>query len=625
MPKFSRLNAFFSLGTNVNKVKGQDDDFDQEDGVISDFQPELKLDTEDSVLIELSKQWTNKWEKYNESHLKGRQKKAQSYWEGKLPDELGELTGDDKPKSDNLIFEALETFLPVATKQKPEPFISSDETPEGEEFVQLLQKVLMTETDTLKLKLKTKQVTRHWALYFVGIMKIGWNEKTDDIILKTIRPQKLILDPDSIIEESDYQGEYVGEYREETAADLINRFKNKKEFIKGLVRGKMGTLIKYVEWWTDDMLFWTLKDEVLDKIKNPHWNFDDENRTPRMIKETFINEFNEEVETEVEEKNESGEVIEDVEIVKGKNHFPHSKKPYVFLSVYNLGDRPHDNTSLIEQNFINQDRINKRQIQINKNVDNMNGGWVVSLAKAGFSTKEQASQVVKSLRSGGAVAIPAGSPSEAIQKITGNSLPPDVFNSLQDARNELRGVFGITGLSPQGTQKEKTVRGKIIFRGQDGDRISGGITEYLEQFYDLIYNWMVQMVYVYYDQGNFISLLGEEDGLRLQQLIETDFTKRLIVSVKEGSLIPRDNLTKRNEAVDLWTAGAISPLDLHKRLEDPNPEEATKNLLLWQQGQLPQELQGGQLPTQQEIPNEQLPIQQGPLPEQSPALSNVPV
>ncbi|MEK7091755.1 MAG: hypothetical protein AAB900_02080, partial [Patescibacteria group bacterium] len=54
-----------------------------------------------------------------------------------------------------------------------------------------------------------------------------------------------------------------------------------------------------------------------------------------------------------------------------------------------------------------------------------------------------------------------------------------------------------------------------------------------------------------------------------------------IVSVKEGSLIPKDRLTERNEAIDLWGAQAIDPLTLAERLEDPNPQEFTKRLVLW--------------------------------------------
>ena len=42
------------------------------------------------------------------------------------------------------------------------------------------------------------------------------------------KPENLILDADSYIDDTEYLGEYIGEYREDTAGNLIKRFPNKK-------------------------------------------------------------------------------------------------------------------------------------------------------------------------------------------------------------------------------------------------------------------------------------------------------------------------------------------------------------------------------------------------------------
>ena len=73
----------------------------------------------------------------------------------------------------------------------------------------------------------------------------------------------------------------------------------------------------------------------------------------------------------------------------------------------------------------------------------------------------------------------------------------------------------------------------------------------------------------------------------------------LKVSVKEGSMIPKDSLTRRNEAIDLYTAGALAPIDLFRRLEDPNPEQTAANLAAYQAGQVmgaPMQTQGTEVP-----------------------------
>lgn len=67
------------------------------------------------------------------------------------------------------------------------------------------------------------------------------------------------------------------------------------------------------------------------------------------------------------------------------------------------------------------------------------------------------------------------------------------------------------------------------------------------------------------------------------------------VSVKEGSLIPKDELTRSNQAVDLLAAGQIDPLTAFEMMDLPNPTEILKRLVTWQTN--PQALLGGQVPT----------------------------
>ena len=57
------------------------------------------------------------------------------------------------------------------------------------------------------------------------------------------------------------------------------------------------------------------------------------------------------------------------------------------MEIFNLGTQPVDDTSLIGQNLSNQDLVNKRLRQMDKNIDDMNGGVIVSLERSGM-TKE---------------------------------------------------------------------------------------------------------------------------------------------------------------------------------------------------------------------------------------------
>lgn len=516
--------------------------------------PELSLDMEDGELVELKRSWVKEWEKYAPI-IQKIQTENENYW---LGEQAKRSTDGGQTTVDNLIFESLETFLPIATRPKADPIVESDNTPEGNALADKVRKMIIYNADRLQMNIKMKQVARFWALYMLGVMKVGWSMKENDITCLPIRPQKLILDPSATIEAGEYTGYYIGEYLEAMASELVQRFPEQSTYIKDKVKDKMGTKVQYIMWTTDDYVFWTLDDVVLGKNKNPHWNYDSEEE------ERKVDEYGEET----------------IQVVKkaGRNHFKNRKKPYVFLSIFNLGKRPFDDTNLVHQNIGLQDLINKRLVQIDKNADNANGGMALS---GDAFTEEQAAKAAKARRNGGVVWVPTGSIDSSVKELNGSPLPNFVYESLIDYRNELRNIFGTRGSTPQGTINEQTVGGKQIIRGQDTDRIGGGISTYLEQFSDQVYNWFVQLMYVYYDEPHSAAVLGQERAAEYISLVNSEFTTNLSIGVKEGSMIPQDPASKRGEALELWARNGIDPITFFDRLEFPNPRESAKNLYLW--------------------------------------------
>ena len=572
MAEDTGVTAYASLGADLNKRKGEVTP-ETKEGVVSEKLPELKLSMSDSDIISL----TDKWEKvWKESPKKQEWEKNiaenEKYWLGKHYD-LPKLA-DSRPRVDNLIFESLETYLPQMTRRNPEPLVmlanserdGDVEDPTKIAYVQKVKGDLADLADKNKMRLKLKKVGRHWAIYELGVAKLGWDLDNDIPAVRAVRPKRIILDPDATIDEDGYTGNRIGEYRKMESDRLIDIVKGDDDAsvkavakIEEITKGELGTEVQFVEWWTPQFLVWKMGDTILLKKKNPHWNYD-KTETPES----------DNIGAEGVEVDEFGGVKTNPVETSGINHFPIPKMPYVFLSVFNLGDQPMDKTSLIGQNLANQDKINKRNRQIDKNADRMNGGMVVSLARSGL-TSTQAKGVTEALRKGGVVVIPDGAPRDAIDQYTPNGLPNDVYNDLVDTRNRLRDIFGTSGLTPSGIENEKTVRGKIVVRGLDADRIGGGVSEYLEQFADDVYNWFVQLLYVY-DSG--------------YQFIGGAVPPKIIVSVKEGSLLPKDSLTIANQAIELGSANKMSLIDMYKRLEYPNPEELAANV--WLEANAPQ-------------------------------------
>lgn len=550
------IKGALALFKDLNKTGSVTEDLNP------DPQDEFESSLSEAEIITLINNWKKLYTPYY-SDIEPSQELSFSYWLGKQASNEPEIT--DRPIVDNRIFQAIETFIPIATRANPDPMVQADPGDIGQQLSKSIKSVLVFEADRQKLRKILKRLLRQWLIYRIGCIKLSFNEVTNQIETEAINPKRFIFDKDGHIDESGFfTGEYIGEKKKATAEKLCDLFPKKAAVITERVHGKMGTRVEYFEWWykgTD--CFYTMDDTVLGKFKNPHWNYDGEDG------------------------------------LEGKNYFEQPKSPYVFLGIFSTGLQPHDETSLILQNISLQDLINRRLRQIDRNVEGMNNGMVVS----DQFTDSQASQAASALRKGMAIRAPGGDVSKAVMRFPPGSLPAIVFDTMKEAQNEVGNIFGTSGSTPEGLNEQDTVRGKIMVNQMDSSRIGGGITEYLEQVADSVYCFWVQLIMVHWSDPHFVVAAGEADAEALIQLRSTDLAlvKSLNITVKEGSLIPKDPLTQRNESIDLWSANAIDPITFYKRLDFSDPVNQAKQLVLWQM------VQKGQLPPEAYIPGFQLP------------------
>lgn len=564
---YNAVRGAMGLFGKTNKAAAP---LDEDDGQEQAPQPEFGASLSDEDILALTAKWTSDDAAYQKD-IRQQQKDNVNYWAGKQHNEL-QTAGTRKPLVDNLVFEAVETFLPIATRGNPQAIVTGDGTPAGDKVAKTVQRALEHQADRQHLRMRLKGVTRNWALYLVGCAKVGWDSRAGDVETTVVLPTRLVFDPNAFVDVGGlYRGEYLGERKKATASRLARMFPAKKAAIQAAAQGAMGTSLTYVEWWTPEHVFFTFGDSVvLGKYKNPHWNYTGEVDVADPVTGAISREE-----------------------VEGINHFAAPAIPYVFLSIFSLGKRPHDEANLIQQNIPIQDSINKRYQQIDRNVDAQNNGVVLS----GKSfTKEQAAEAATQLARGNPLWVPDGKIGESYVRDSAPSLSPNVFQQLTDARNELRNIFGTSGSSAQSLNEQKTVRGKIMVNQMDSSRIGGGVTEFIEGVAQSLYDWYVQMMYVYYTQPHSFTVAGAKANERLS-LSNEDLNVRLTVTVKDGSLVPKDPLTKRNEAMDLWSAGAIAPVPFYEALDVPNPYESAKELMLWQL------IQKGAVPPQAMFPD----------------------
>lgn len=553
---WSAVQGAMGVFADINKANGVDENSNPQP--IGEFESTLK----ETEIVELVANWKRTYNTYY-ADIEGSQKMAFSYWIGKQDSEQTSQINGDRGIVDNLIFEAIETFIPIATRANPDPLVSADPSDEGQKLAHDIKEALLHEADRIKLRKKLKGMLRHWLIYKIGVIKHSYNVHLDRIEMDVINPKRMIFDKDGYIDESGkFVGEYLGEKMKNTAKRLIELFPSKKDYITEKAKGKLGTKLEYICWWyrgRDN--FYTMEDQVvLGKFINPHWNYDSQDGS-----------------------------------LEGRNHFAEPEAPYTFLSIFSTGLQPHDETSLVQQNIPLQDMVNRRYSQIDDNVRKMNNGMVIS----DQFTDSQASQAASALARGVAIRAPGPDVTKAVMRMPAPALPPQVFQMLEDGRNQIKNIFGTSGSTPEGVQKEQNVRGKILVNQLDSSRIGGGITEFLEQVADTTYNWWVQMMFVHWTDPHYIVAIGTTGGSDLITLKNTNFLllKSLNVTVKEGSLIPKDPLTQRNEAIDLWSANAIDPVNFYKKLDFADPTNAAQQLIIWQM------VQKGLLPPQAYLPS----------------------
>jgi len=168
--------GFDSLSDDINKVKKGDPLPETEEGIVSDKLKELTLTTKDGDLLTLTKKWEQNWEQSDHRTKWVEQgDENEKYWLGKHFDRARRDT--KRSMTDNVLFEALEVFLPQATRRNPEPFISihsSEKDPKGnvnpdhEQYIKKVKDRLVDLADENILRLKLKKVARQSARIHFG-------------------------------------------------------------------------------------------------------------------------------------------------------------------------------------------------------------------------------------------------------------------------------------------------------------------------------------------------------------------------------------------------------------------------------------------------------------------------
>src|SRR5574343_193823 len=211
---FNATRGVLGLCSPLNKGKTKLDEDEVEHNLVQEFESKMS----DDDIRKLTGQWIRE-DQGATKDIRQVQKDNENYWVGKQMNEV-QLLGTKRPLVDNLIFEAVETFLPIATRGNPEAIVTTPDL-NSDELTSTVQSILNYQAQRTHLRMKLKGATRNWVLYLTGPVKIIWDSVENDIDCKVIRPTRLILDPHAEINvDGQYFGEYLGEKKKVTARKL---------------------------------------------------------------------------------------------------------------------------------------------------------------------------------------------------------------------------------------------------------------------------------------------------------------------------------------------------------------------------------------------------------------------
>jgi len=516
-----------------------------QEGKIENFEyPEIKMSDED--LVSIANSWIAESRPLHDGVLKKQQLNERYY----LGDQI------DKNRLEpyqaqivlNKIFQSLETVIPRATKNIPAPSVAlpleEDESKEIDNRVYSdnLESILYSVATDQGISQKLKDFLRFSQLYYLGVLKFGYDEDTKNIWIENLRPQRIMVPPRDKID-------YVIEYHEDSVKDLIVKFKNKKREILESVCGNpdtkskkmMGSIVGYYEITTAEFKFWKLHGIILEKISNPHYNFKD----------------------------------------KKKNHWIEPEMDYIFSDIWTLKMNPYSQTTLVDQVITVQDAINKRKRQISDNADHANG-LTVAYGTMGV-TKRDAADIESARKKPNSVAYIKEGASGAVQNFNGQMLQPFVAEDMAHSIAEIDNIFGTHSVTRGEKQPgEETFSGRMLLKEGDQERIDE-LTQMLERVMEKMYNAIAQLIKRHFDKVDFVAYLGE-DGTSKQLKIDKDLIKEGVkIKVRQGSTITKDKVGLGAEAIQLWDRKAIDPITLMERIGDPHPYKTAERLYLWMQ------------------------------------------
>lgn len=443
----------------------------------------------------------------------------------------------------NRLFTDIETAIPILTAEPPEPTVigATDNN-----IQDLLQKGLQMAYEVkYKMQQKLQCLLRHWFLFKVGVLKYRW-DKDKGYITENVLPRKIGFDKRATSLEN---CEYFWEELEDKAEDIKLKFKGKDiaKYIDDISQKNPKAKIKYIEFWggNGEWVCWKLRDKILDKKKNPNFDY-----------------------------GEAEDLANGIPATEGQNIFERPQFPYLLMNVFAFGDETgmYDETSLIEEASSAQEGVNQLEQQI---IDLNEGQKRVWIGLGRAVSKGVFDDLIAKTGDLGIYVDRNGLPGD-VQQVQSGKPDASLYNDLAHLLGEIDNIMGIHSTTRGAeTTRQETLGAQQLQMGSDYGRLDL-IVRNVEQVMEDWYNAYLQMLKVYSIEAEVLS-----NGKETIELTKDQIPDGIMIMVKKGSTLPIDERTKRADAIQLAQFDMIAPKNLFREMSHPNPEQEEKDLFEW--------------------------------------------
>ncbi len=474
------------------------------------------------------------------------------------------------PSAENLLYMAIETIISIITGKRREPLVlSSRDTDESKTLAEQTQQFLSWKWHDQDMIIKFEDWVRQASIARIGVFKLRFDKDKDDFEIYSLRADRVMVDKNATDE---YNAKFIAEFREDSLDNLIKMFPETKGKLTKAYGKQKGTLINYVEYWTNEFVVWKVSNILLDKKKNPNWNWDESERVKNKKGEETGQTKRQKNLKELKKQwidKTSNEKLENLLL----NYFNEPRKPYIILSLKNLGKDIYGDTTDFEQGKIIQDIINRRKRQIDRAAVRGLGREVFS---GSFISKEEAKKTISNPNS--PLWLEKGKAIDAVTHIAPAPMSPVIFNDLQESKIALDNVMGVHGTTRGEQGPQETARGRTILREGDYGRIDL-LVRRIDKKLELLYAWMLQMAKVYYDEQHYLKMLGKEGATIYLKFSRDNIEDGQEIIVK--SEITVDKAVKRENATTRLQLGLSDPLTYLEEMDVPKPKELARRLVFY--------------------------------------------